>query len=251
MNLTLIRNATLKLEYATQTILIDPMLGEPRTLPSYAGLELNPTVPLPGPVAEVLRGVTLVIVSHLHPDHLDEAAIAALPRNLPLLCQPGDAETLRTHGFENVTPLHDTLTTLGLTFTRAGGAHGSGPVLERMGCALGFTLRAPGEPTLYWAGDTILVPAVHETITRERPEVIVTHSGGAAFGGTAVIMDELQTVDVLRAAPEATVVAVHLESLDLCFTRRAHLLAAARTAGMADRLLVPQDGETLTLTWAP
>ena len=95
MNLTLIRNATLRLETAGQIVLIDPMLGERHTLPSFAGIEPNPTVNLPVPQGAVLDGVTLLVVSHLHPDHLDPAAVQALPKDLPLLCQPGDESALR------------------------------------------------------------------------------------------------------------------------------------------------------------
>ena len=247
MNLTLVRNATLRLHIAGQTVLIDPMLGGRHTLPSFAGIEANPTAPLPMTPDAVLDGVTLLVVSHLHPDHLDPAAIAALPKDLPLLCQPGDEATLQGHGFQNVTPLHDTVSVAGLTFTRTDGEHGSGEILTQMGAAMGFVLRAPSEPNLYWAGDTVLIPAVRETIAREQPAVIVTHSGGAALGGTLLIMDAAQTVDVLRAAPDATVVAVHLESLDHCFTSRNALREAAQKAGVAARLHVPQDGETLTL----
>ena len=56
MNLTLLRNATLRLELAGQTVLIDPMLGERHTLPSFGGLEANPTVPLPVPPDAALHG---------------------------------------------------------------------------------------------------------------------------------------------------------------------------------------------------
>ncbi len=247
MNLTLIRNATLRLETAGRIVLIDPMLGERHTLRSFAGIEPNPTVNLPVSPEVVLDGVTLLVVSHLHEDHLDPAAVAALPNDLPLLCQPGDEAILRGHGFTDVTVLNDTVTVQGLTFTRTVGEHGSGELLARMGDAMGFVLRAPGEPTLYWAGDTVRIPEVQDTVTREQPDVIVTHSGGATLGGTLLIMDAAQTVEVLRGAPDATVVAVHMESLDHCLTTRAALREAAGQAGVAARLLVPQDGETLHL----
>ena len=247
MNLTLIRNATLRLETAGQIVLIDPMLGERHTLPSFAGIEPNPTVNLPVPQGAVLDGLTLLVVSHLHPDHLDPAAVQALPKDLPLLCQPGDESALRGHGFTDVTALNDTVTVQGLTFTRTAGEHGSGELLAQMGDAMGFVLRASGEPTLYWAGDTVLIPEVQATITREQPDVIVTHSGGATLGGTLLIMDAAQTVDVLRSAPDATIVAVHMESLDHCFTTRAALREAAHEAGVTARLLIPQDGDTLKL----
>lgn len=247
MNLTLIRNATLRLIYAGQTVLIDPMLGELHNMRTFAGLSPNPTVPLPVPAAEVLADVTLLVVSHLHPDHLDPAAVAALPKDVPVLCQPGDEDILRGHGFQDVTPLQEVVSVSGLTFTRTTGEHGSGEILRQMGQVMGFVLRTPGEPSVYWAGDTVLIPAVRETIAREQPDVIVTHSGGATLGGTLLIMDAAQTVEVLRAESDATIVAVHLESLDHCFTTRSDLRQAAQDAGLAARLRIPEDGETLTL----
>nr|MDJ0757268.1 MBL fold metallo-hydrolase [Ardenticatenaceae bacterium] len=80
MNLQLIRNATLRIKYAGQTILIDPYLANKHTLPSYAGKSKNPLVDLPLPAAEVVAGVDLVIVSHLHGDHFDQAAQDLLPK---------------------------------------------------------------------------------------------------------------------------------------------------------------------------
>ena len=129
------------------------------------------------------------------------------------------------------------------------GQHGTGPILERMGEVTGFLLSVPDEPTLYWAGDTILYPPVLDVLRHARPDVVVTHSGGAALMDTPIIMDAAQTLDVLRAAPAARVVATHLEALDHCFTTRRDLRAAADAAGIApERLLIPADNETLTMT---
>ena len=45
----------------------------------------------------------------------------------------------------------------GIAVTRTPGQHGTGPEeLADMGQVSGFVLQAPGEPTLYWTGDTIL-----------------------------------------------------------------------------------------------
>lgn len=41
------------------------------------------------------------------------------------------------------------------------------------------------------------------------------------------------------------VLANHLEALDHCPTSRAQLRGDARRAGLAERLLVPEDGDTL------
>jgi hypothetical protein len=50
-----------------------------------------------------------------------------------------------------------------------------------------------------------------------------------------------------RAAPEALLVASHMEAVNHCLLTRAALREAAEREGFADRLRVPEDGETLTL----
>ncbi len=88
MNIQQIRNATLKLTYAGQTFLIDPMLAEQG---AYAGLQgapnshlSNPTVGLVVPLEELVA-VDAVIVTHTHFDHWDDAAKTLLPKHLPVL----------------------------------------------------------------------------------------------------------------------------------------------------------------------
>ena len=44
----------------------------------------NPTVPLPLPAEEVVRGVDGVLVTHRHQDHLDDRAKELLPRDVPV-----------------------------------------------------------------------------------------------------------------------------------------------------------------------
>ncbi|HKV12054.1 MAG TPA: MBL fold metallo-hydrolase [Thermoanaerobaculia bacterium] len=249
MRLRLLRNATQRLRYAGHELLLDPFFAPKHSRPSFAGRSPNPLVPLPCPVEEILAGVELVIVSHLHSDHFDPEAQRLVPKDLPVFCQPGDEETIRGHGFTRVEPVADSVTWNGITITRTPGNHGSGAVLEEMGQVSGFIFAAPGEPTVYWAGDTILYEPVRETIGRFRPDVIVTHSSGAMWKGDGpIVMDAAQTLEVSRIAPGSRVVAIHLDSLDHGEVSREDLRAAARAAGIADgRLLIPADGETLEL----
>jgi L-ascorbate metabolism protein UlaG (beta-lactamase superfamily) len=116
-----------------------------------------------------------------------------------------------------------------------------------MGRASGFVLQAAGEPTLYWVGDSIWCEEVAQTITRFDPRVIVTHSSGAAWGGgVLIVMDAAQTLEVCRAAPHCTVIAVHLEALDHGTVSRQELRAQAEAAGIGpERLLIPRDGEEI------
>ena len=53
----LIRNATLKMEYAGKQILVDPMLGAKGSLGLALGVNINPRVNLTIPVEDVLDGL--------------------------------------------------------------------------------------------------------------------------------------------------------------------------------------------------
>lgn len=250
MKLQLFRNATLKFDYAGSIILIDPDFGPKHSRPSFTGRSPNPMTELPETTDEILAGVELVIVSHLHADHFDKVAQHLVPKRLPLICQPGDEEKIRSFGFTDVTPLNGELTVNGILLTRREGNHGSGPVLDKMGQVMGFTIDAEGEPSIYWAGDTILYPPVRETIEAASPDIIVTHSCGAKWDDVLIVMDAEQTVEVCRIAPEKTkVIATHMEALDHATVSRNDLQAYANARDIAKhRLVIPHDGETLHLT---
>ncbi|MBB3423266.1 MULTISPECIES: MBL fold metallo-hydrolase [Rhizobium] len=248
MQLELIRNATLKVTYGGHILLIDPYFAPRHSLPSFTGRSPNPMTELPRSIDDILQGVELVIVSHLHTDHFDAVAKERVPKTLPILCQPGDEGRIRDAGFTNVTPLAQSITWQGLTITPRQGSHGVGPVVEKMGPVIGLTLEAAGEPTVYWAGDTVLYPPVAETIREFSPDIIVTHSCGARWDGDLIVMDDKQTLEVSRLAPEATIVATHMEALDHATVTRQDLRQTAEAGGLGpSRLLIPVDGETLHL----
>jgi L-ascorbate metabolism protein UlaG (beta-lactamase superfamily) len=246
MHIKLIRNATLKINYGGHVLLIDPYFAPRHSLPSFTGRSLNPMVELPGSVDDIIEGVELVIVSHLHTDHFDSVAKQQLPKSLPILCQPGDEQNIREAGFTNVAPLLATTVWQGITITPRQGSHGVGPVVEKMGPVIGLTLEAAGEPRVYWAGDTVLYPPVAKTIQQTSPEIIVTHSCGARWDGDLIVMDAEQTIAVSRLAPQSVIVATHMEALDHATVDRHDLREAAEAEGLdPSRLLIPADGETL------
>lgn len=248
MKLQLFRNATIKFDYAGRIVLIDPYLAPRHSLPSFTGRSPNPMTELPASIEDILKDVQLVVVSHLHTDHFDGVAKERVPKNLPLICQPGDETVIREAGFGDVHPLTERLDWQGLTFTRREGSHGLGPVVEKMGPVMGFTIEAPGEPKIYWAGDTVLYPPVARTIEATKPDIIITHSCGAKWDGDLIVMDAAQTIATAELAPKARVIAFHMEALDHATVSRADLRHATDKAGISpERLFIPADGETLTL----
>ena len=248
MKIKLIRNATLKITVAGHTFLIDPYFAPKHTLPSFTGRSPNPMVDLPETPADVLADCEMVLVSHLHTDHFDKVAQNLLPKRLPIYCQPGNEGKIGEAGFEDVTPITDRIIWQDVTITRTPGRHGtSASILGLMGEVSGFVLAAVGEPTVYWMGDTVWYKDVQQVIDQYKPDIIVTHSGGAVWGdGELIIMDAAQTVAVCQYAPQSKVIATHLEALDHCLSTRSDLADAAKEAKIqANQLFIPEDGVEL------
>ena len=247
MQIQLIRNATLRMVYANRKFVTDPFLAAKHTLRSFADISPNPLVDLPCLPEEVIDGIEMVVVSHLHSDHFDQVAQELLPKNLPLFCQPGDETTLVEKGFQSAVVVEQSTRWQGITLTRTPAQHGTGVWIERMGNVSGFVFQAENEPTIYWAGDSIWYAPVEQTITEFQPDIIITHSSGAKFGDSdPIVMDAEQTIAVCQTAPHATVIAVHLESLDHGTVSRGDLRAVAEAHGIGTgQLLIPADGEQL------
>ncbi len=248
MKIQLIRNATMKITYAGRTLLTDPMLAPKDAYKPFAGIARNPTIELPLQIEEILGGIEGIVVSHDHPDHFDKAAEEALPKGIPVFCQPGDEERLTEAGFRKVISIEESSTWEDITITRTNGRHGSGKVLDFIGKVSGFVFEADGEPVVYWVGDSIWCDPVKKTIQDFKPDIIITHSGGAKLPGfETIIMDAEQTLATVNASAKAVVVAIHLEALDHCSVSREQLRKIADKADIPpSRLLIPKDGEILS-----
>jgi L-ascorbate metabolism protein UlaG (beta-lactamase superfamily) len=252
--ITQVRNATIVIEVGELRILVDPMLGAKGAYPAapvtygHAGRR-NPTVELPVPLPELLD-VDLVVVTHTHDDHWDAAAVALLPRQLPILVQDAaDAAAVAGQGFTDVRVLGERTTVGKAVLTRTDGQHGADEVLAarpELGAVSGFVLRHPGEPVLYVAGDTVWNEHVAGALATHRPDVVVLNVGDARLAdGSRLIMDADDLRAVHEAAPGATIVASHMEALSFALLGRAELREFVAAAGIAQQVAVPEDGEVL------
>jgi L-ascorbate metabolism protein UlaG (beta-lactamase superfamily) len=253
MRIRLIRHATLVVECDGKRILVDPMLSDAGAMPPIEDSpdpRPNPLVPLPVPVGDVLRDVAAVLITHLHRDHFDDMAALTLRKHLPVLCQPEDAARLRSHGFTDVRPVETTAFWANIEFTRTGAQHGTGKIGQAMGPVSGYVLRAINreEPTLYIAGDTIWCTAVSDALTAHKPQVVVVNAGAARFlQGEPITMTADDVVDVCQAAPEARVIAVHMEAINHCGLTRKALREQLKDIHVNDQVLIPADGQELVL----
>lgn len=254
-NVRLIRNATLKIQYAGKTLLLDPMLGEKATEMSALGVNLNPRVHLTMPVGEVLDGVDFVLLTHAHIDHYDPAAKRLISKDTPWYVQPADYDSVAVKDhFRNTTVIKESVQVGGITIVRIAGNHGRGKLGEMMGASSGYVLKAEGQPTLYIMGDCVWNEATQKAVKEHRPDYIVVNSGGAILPPMSktdgsIIPNEVEVMRIIDDCPANTrFIAVHMDAIDHCQTTREILRNEARHHGAdMSRLIIPGDGESITL----
>jgi L-ascorbate metabolism protein UlaG (beta-lactamase superfamily) len=240
VRLRLIRHATVVLSTGGRTILVDPMLDPAGARPPVENTpnqRRNPLVDLPEPPEVVVQGIDAALVTHLHQDHLDGTAIELLPKDVPVFCAPGDADALAGHDFTRLRPVDDVADWDGVPIARTDGVHGP------LGPSPGFVIGS-----IYVAGDTIWCDDVRAALDAHRPEVVVVNAGGARFlEGGPLVMTVDDVVAVARHAPDAHVVAVHLEAINHCLETRADLHQRLHEEGLTRQVTVPEDGAEVPL----
>ena len=254
MRIHFVRHATFTFEVGDLRVLVDLMLGEAGpapAIPNTPSRRPNPLVNLPfgaQGLSDLVEKTDALLVTHTHNDHWDGRARELIPKDMPVLCQRHDEETFSGAGFANVSPCEPDLTREGLRFIRTDGKHGTGEIGEQMGGVSGFVVRSEDSPNLYVAGDTIWCDEVEEALLAHRPDVVVVNAGAARFlEGDPVTMTAEDVARVCHTAPEARVIAVHMEAINHCVLTRAELAGALEEQGLAGRVEIPADGEKLEI----
>ena len=144
-------HSTVRVEMAGRTVLTDPLLT------GTVGL-LRRLVPLPDPA--MWAGVDVVLISHLHGDHLHLPSLRTVGRDVRIVVPRGAGAWLRGRGFPRVDELSagETVSDGGLRITAVRAEHSGhrwgprlthGPGTE----SLGYLLEGGGS-TVYASGDT-------------------------------------------------------------------------------------------------
>lgn len=245
-----IRNATLIIKYSGITFLIDPWFQDQGTgfsakavRPEMQGIKC-PMNALPDAPENILKEVDYCLVTHLHFDHF---CPDYLPKDLRIIAQNHeDEDKIRQMGFENVMAFKSELLTIGdVTIHKTKAVHGdSDEVVQKMGEVCGYVFEAPEEKRLYLAADTIYCPEVEEIIRKYHPEIIILNCCEATTPLGRLIMNLSDVEEVCNAAPEAIVVASHLDSVNHALLTRKDIIEFAKEKDLP-AIRVPEDGECI------
>ena len=108
---------------------------------------------------------------------------------------------------------------------------------------------SPAEKKSLWIlGDTIWCEETAEAMSALKPDVVILNACAARLKTYGrLIMDEADVESVCRAAPNATVIASHMDTVAHAALTRKTLRAALERRGLAGRVLMPDDGEEYSL----
>ena len=250
-----IRNATVVLEYAGKRLLVDPWLIDKGTGPAFQAMEPqmqavhSPVVDLPMRAEELIQDIDAVYITHIHADHFERASAQMLNKATKTFVQnEADCQVLANWGFEDVEILLESGTDWeGIHLFKTKGRHGETPEMAA-GEVSGVVLIGAGEKNVYLAGDTIWYEEVVETIQHFSPEIIVLNCCDAyAERHGRLIMNAEDVLRVCLQAPEAIIIASHMEAVNHARLTRQQLKTSIQTHHVAAKLLIPQDGEVFLL----
>lgn len=114
--------------------------------------------------------------------------------------------------------------------------------------AMGVVFKATGEKTVYLAGDTIWCDFVKNAVDKFAPEIIIVNAAAAQLIHSGPIIMGTEDIAALRGyAPNAAVIATHMDAVGHATLSRDGLRAFITDNKLNKDFYIPADGETLAL----
>jgi L-ascorbate metabolism protein UlaG (beta-lactamase superfamily) len=181
MQITWYGHSAFRLDFAGHAVLIDPF---------FTG---NPVFDFDK--AQVIKGVSHVVVTHGHADHVGDALDIAKTNGATVTTNYDLGMWLASKGLEKLNPMNAGGTTdLGpFTVSMVRADHSSGDIIDGtpiyLGNPLGAIIKAPGEPTIYHFGDTDIFSDMELIAEIHQPKVAMVPVGDRfTMGGATAAM---------------------------------------------------------------
>jgi len=156
-----------------------------------------------------LHGLDVVLLSHLHWDHLDVPSLRDLGRHVPLVVSAGAGPWLRSAGFTDVreVAVGDSVEVGGVRIRVVPAVHsGYRPPLGPTAPALGFVIE--GSRSVYFAGDTDLFAGMADLGGPVDVALLPVWGWGPTLG-RGLHMDPLRAAESLRLIRPRAAVPIH------------------------------------------
>jgi L-ascorbate metabolism protein UlaG (beta-lactamase superfamily) len=223
----------------------------------HLGYDLSSTR-LTNPAIDIkeLPPLDLIVLSHFHGDHFDQAAIREPDKSLPIVTTSHATEELSLQGFTSPQKL-DTWESISfmkgdiqLNITSTPGRHGPLPVSiflpQVMGSILDFQTKDGHRLLrLYITGDTLVFDSIKEIPKRYyNIDVALLHLGGTTVMGIMLTMDGKEDVEMFRIINPKKAIPIHYNDYDVFKSKLEDFQIQIREAGLEDRIHYLMHGET-------
>lgn len=253
LKLLLVGGPTLLFEWAGLRILTDPTFDPPGSQYPAGPIVLTKTTGPALPV-EGVGAIDVVLLSHdQHPDNLDLAGRALLPRAARVLTTASGGARLGGNAlglapWASISlPARDGSS---VTITATPGRHGPPGCEPICGDVTGFVLQCSDRAdTIYFAGDTVWYEGVAEVAQRFRVTTAILCLGAARLREVSpehLTMTAADALATMRAFPQAKVIPVHFDGWAHWTEGRASLANAFAEGGCASRVLWLEPGTWTT-----
>lgn len=204
---TWLGHATVLLELGSTRVLTDPFLGE----------SIGPRHRIgPLPTADTYADIDVVLISHLHHDHLDAPSLLMLDPSVAVVGPTGVSTVLAPHSPGNLREVAsgDVVRVAGVEITAVPAVHpGSRLGSGTYAAPLGYLIRAGGR-TVYFAGDT--APSQNlEALTGVIDLALLPAGGSRRTSGQLGHLTPRQAAELAARVRPALAVPVHWGTLQI------------------------------------